>query len=229
MARKLTRCAAREMLAARKSFHDGRPFQPKPCPRCGTPCASTVQASAHCVRPAVRDRQRVARLVAVRRQRSAESLKRAYRLHRSSGNHSCHLPVHAEGGRYPANHWSDGGRGAAVHHLARPRGVERVRRPVHDHPALHPVGGGHRHRLHFGDPAEPCGQPPAGLDKAGAAIPVATGNLPGGPTMRCPPGPNTQAWASGSRLQTCRPACTPAGASTRRPEWRIFPPRRCAP
>ena len=52
MARKLTRRAARQMAAARKSFRGGRPVQPKPCPRCGTPCASAVQAAAHCVGPA---------------------------------------------------------------------------------------------------------------------------------------------------------------------------------
>ena len=49
MARKLTRRVARAMAAARKSFRGGRPVQPKPCPRCGAPCASTVQAAAHCV------------------------------------------------------------------------------------------------------------------------------------------------------------------------------------
>ena len=73
MARKLTRRAARQMAAARKSFRGGRPVTPKPCPRCGAPCASAVQAAAHCVGPAVRERQ-----VAARRQRSAESLKRVY-------------------------------------------------------------------------------------------------------------------------------------------------------
>ena len=78
MARKLTRRAAREMAAARKSFRGGRPVQPKPCPRCGAACASAVQAAAHCVGPAVRERQEAARLVAARRLRSPEDLKRAY-------------------------------------------------------------------------------------------------------------------------------------------------------
>ena len=77
LARKLTRRAARQMAAARKSFRGGRPLQPRPCPRCGTPCASAVQAAAHCVGPAVRDRQRAA-LVAARLQRSAEDLKRDF-------------------------------------------------------------------------------------------------------------------------------------------------------
>ena len=78
MALKLTRRAAREMAAARKNFRGGRPVTPKPCPRCGTPCASAVQAAAHCVEPAVRDRQAAERLAAARRQRSPESLKREY-------------------------------------------------------------------------------------------------------------------------------------------------------
>ena len=73
MARKLTRRAARQMAAKRKNFRGGRPVQPKPCPRCGAPCASAVQAAAHCVGPAVRERQEAAR-----RQRSSESLKRVY-------------------------------------------------------------------------------------------------------------------------------------------------------
>ena len=73
LARKLTRRAARQMAAARKSFRGGRPVTPKPCPRCGAPCASAVQAAAHCVGPALRERQ-----VAARRQRSPESLKRDY-------------------------------------------------------------------------------------------------------------------------------------------------------
>ena len=78
MARKLTRRAARQMAAARKSFRGGRPVQPKPCPRCGAPCASAVQAAAHCVGPAVRERQEAARVTAARRRRSPEDLKREY-------------------------------------------------------------------------------------------------------------------------------------------------------
>jgi hypothetical protein len=78
MARKLTRRAARQMAAARKSFRGGRPVTPKPCPRCGTPCASAIQAAAHCVGPAVRERQEAARLAAARRQLSSEELKRRY-------------------------------------------------------------------------------------------------------------------------------------------------------
>ena len=86
MARKLTRRAARQMAAARKSFRGGRPVTPKLCPRCGTPCASAVQAAAHCVGPAVRERKEAARLVAARPARSAESAKRVYpswRYHRT--------------------------------------------------------------------------------------------------------------------------------------------------
>jgi hypothetical protein len=33
------------MAAARKSFRGGRPVKLKPCPRCGTPCSSAVQAA----------------------------------------------------------------------------------------------------------------------------------------------------------------------------------------
>jgi len=86
MARKLTRRAARQMAAARKSFRGGRPVTPKLCPRCGTPCASAVQAAAHCVGPAVRERKEAARLAAARPARSAESVKRVYpswRYHRT--------------------------------------------------------------------------------------------------------------------------------------------------
>ena len=86
MARNLTRRAARQMAAARKSFRGGRPVTPKLCPRCGTPCASAVQAAAHCVGPAVRERKEAARLAAARPARSAESVKRVYpswRYHRT--------------------------------------------------------------------------------------------------------------------------------------------------
>ena len=76
--RKLTPRAARQMAAARESFRGGRPAKPKSCPRCGTPCASAVQAAAHCVGPAVRERQEAARLVRSRAQRSPEQSKRAY-------------------------------------------------------------------------------------------------------------------------------------------------------
>ena len=37
------------MAASRKSFRGGRPLKPRPCPHCGAPCASAVQAAAHCV------------------------------------------------------------------------------------------------------------------------------------------------------------------------------------
>ena len=73
MARKLTR-------------RGGRPVQPKNCPHCGTSCASAVQAAAHCVGPAVRERKEAARLAAARPARSAESVKRVYpswRYHRT--------------------------------------------------------------------------------------------------------------------------------------------------
>ena len=86
MARKLTRRAARQMAAARKSFRGGRPVQTKSCPRCGAACASAVQAAAHCVGPAVRERQEAARLAAARPARSAVSVKRVYpswRYHRT--------------------------------------------------------------------------------------------------------------------------------------------------
>ena len=59
---------------------------PKPRPRYGTPCASAVQAAAHCVEPAVRERERAARLAATRPPRSVESAKRIYptwRYHRT--------------------------------------------------------------------------------------------------------------------------------------------------
>ena len=86
MARKLTRRTTRQMAAARKSFRGGRPVTPKPCPRCGAPCASAVQAAAHCVGPAVRERKEAARVTAARPTRFAESVKRVYpswRYHRS--------------------------------------------------------------------------------------------------------------------------------------------------
>ena len=73
MSRKLTHEAAGQMAALRKSFRGGRPVRPKPCPRCGAACASATQAAAHCVGPAVRDRQAAA--VA---QYSPEELKRFY-------------------------------------------------------------------------------------------------------------------------------------------------------
>ena len=78
--------AAREMAASRRSFRGGRPVTPKPCPRCGAACASAVQAAAHCVEPAVRERERAARLAATRPPRSVESAKRIYptwRYHRT--------------------------------------------------------------------------------------------------------------------------------------------------
>jgi len=65
---------ARQMAARAKSFRGGRPLQPTLCPRCGTPCASAVQAAAHCVGPAVGDRERTA----ARSQRSIEDLKRDF-------------------------------------------------------------------------------------------------------------------------------------------------------
>jgi hypothetical protein len=37
------------MAAQRKRFGGGRPLQPRPCPRCDTPCPSATQAAAHCV------------------------------------------------------------------------------------------------------------------------------------------------------------------------------------
>ena len=86
MARKLTRRAARQMAAKRKNFRAGRLVTPKPCPRCGAPRASAVQAAAHCVGPAVRERKEAARLAAARPARSAESVKRVYpswRYHRT--------------------------------------------------------------------------------------------------------------------------------------------------
>ncbi len=86
MARKLTRRAAQQMAAARTSFRGGRPVQPKPCPRCGTPCASAVQAAAHCVGPAVQEREAAGRRLAARPQRSPQDLKREYpkwRYHRT--------------------------------------------------------------------------------------------------------------------------------------------------
>ena len=49
VARKLTAEAAREMAAARKYCHGGRPMKPRKCPRCGMPCASASHAAAHCV------------------------------------------------------------------------------------------------------------------------------------------------------------------------------------
>jgi hypothetical protein len=73
LARKLTRRAARQMAAARNNLRGGRPCEPRACPRCGTPCDSATQAAAHCVGPAVRERQ-----AAARRQHSPESLKREY-------------------------------------------------------------------------------------------------------------------------------------------------------
>ena len=69
MARKLTRHAARQMAAARKSFRGGRPVQPKPCPRCGAPCASAAQAAAHCVAPAIKEREAAVRAAAIARRR----------------------------------------------------------------------------------------------------------------------------------------------------------------
>jgi len=78
MARKLTRRAARQMARRPENFRGGRPVQPRPCPRCGTPCASAVQAAAHCVGPVVRERKEAARLAAARPTRSAESRKRIY-------------------------------------------------------------------------------------------------------------------------------------------------------
>jgi len=78
LARKLTRDAARQMAAARKSFRGGRPLKPKPCPRCGTPCASAVEAAAHCVGPEWRKRAKVARLVAKQQRRAAEDRGQEY-------------------------------------------------------------------------------------------------------------------------------------------------------
>jgi hypothetical protein len=49
VARKLTQQEARQMAARRKRFRGGRPLKPRSCPRCGTPCASAIQAAAHCV------------------------------------------------------------------------------------------------------------------------------------------------------------------------------------
>ncbi len=78
LARKLTPRAARQMAAARKSFRGGRPLQPRPCPRCGTPCDSAVLAAAHCVGPERRKRATVARLVAQQQRRAAEGEGQEY-------------------------------------------------------------------------------------------------------------------------------------------------------
>jgi hypothetical protein len=59
------------MAAARKNFRGGRPRKPKPCPRCGTPCASTLEAAAHCVGPDWQKRVKVARLRAQAKRRAA--------------------------------------------------------------------------------------------------------------------------------------------------------------
>lgn len=86
MARKLTRRAARQMAAARNNLRGGRPCEPRACSRCGTPCDSATQAAAHCVAPAVRDREAASGRVAALRQCSPEMLKKkfpAWRYHRT--------------------------------------------------------------------------------------------------------------------------------------------------
>jgi hypothetical protein len=49
LAGKLTRQEGSQMAARLKQFRRGRPLQPRSCPCCGTPCASAIQAAAHCV------------------------------------------------------------------------------------------------------------------------------------------------------------------------------------
>jgi len=74
MSRKLTNDAAGQMADLRKRFRGGRPVKPRPCPRCGASCASATQAAAHCVGPAVRDREAARQWAAL----SPEERKRRY-------------------------------------------------------------------------------------------------------------------------------------------------------
>ena len=42
--RKLSKSQARKMQAERQTRAGGRPRKPRPCPKCGVPCPSTVAA-----------------------------------------------------------------------------------------------------------------------------------------------------------------------------------------
>ena len=86
MAHKLTPDAAREIVTARKTFRGGRPCKPQACPRCGAPCDSATQAAAHCMAPAVRDREAAARRAAIRKY-TPEMLRKKFpgwRYHRTA-------------------------------------------------------------------------------------------------------------------------------------------------